>query len=142
MRTIATPPPLPATHRSEISISPVRLRWLMEDVLTKDGHRLNLGFTCAVALVDEPAERKLFDEVFASQGRVTREMVTGHFLPTLRAAAGELAAGESAEVLLSAGARPRWVKALQTAANEVGFMCGLNVLAPFEVEVTSPTVQR
>jgi len=114
----------------------------MEDLLTKDGHRLTVSFACAVAIVDEPAERKLFDEVFTSQRSATRAAVTQHFAPALRSAALEMAADDPAEVLLGAPARSKWTKALQSAANEVGFMCGLAVLAPFEVEVTSPTVQR
>jgi hypothetical protein len=141
MRTITKPiaPILPA---SEISTAPVRVRWAMEDLMTSDGHRVAIAFTAAVAMVDEPAERKLFDEVFKSHGTATKAAVVEHFLPAIRAAGAELAQGQAAEFLLSAGARPQWVKALQAAANEVGFMCGLKVLAPFEVEVTSPTLQR
>jgi hypothetical protein len=142
MRTMTKPPVVPIGRPSEISTEPVRLRWVMEDFITSDGHRVAITFTAAVAMVDQPAERALFDEVFKSQGTATKAAVVDHFLPALRAASATLAQGQPAEFLLSAGARPQWIHALQASANEVGFMCGLKVLAPFEVEVTSPTLQR
>ena len=122
--------------------TPIRLRWLIDDLLTKDGHRLTLGFTCSIAIVDEPAERKLFAEVFGGTGGIPQQSIIEHFLPSLRAAAAEVARGEQAETLLSPSTRPQWTAALRSAANEVGFSCGIEVLAPFDVELTSPTLQR
>src|SRR5277367_3603377 len=85
----------------EISIRPARVRWSLGDLLSKDGHRLNLGFTCSIAVVDQPAERKLLVEVFSNPASLTAEAVVKHFLPALRSAGENLAGGETAEILLS-----------------------------------------
>src|ERR1017187_2759952 len=109
MRTI----PAPVSNPSEISITPVRLRWFMEDLATKDGHRMAVGFTCAVAMVDEPAERKLFDEVFTLRGPVTLTAVAGHFLLALRSASSVAGRSETAEYLLEPINRSCWIQVLQ-----------------------------
>jgi hypothetical protein len=114
----------------------------MDDLLTRDGHRLSLSFASSVAVVNEPAERKLLAEVFGNPMSLTTAAVGSHFLPGLRAAATDLAGRDSAEALLSPAAKSRWLDALKAAANEVGFSCGLAVLAPFELEIFSPTMQR
>ena len=121
---------------------PCRISWAMEDLPTNDGHRLTVGFSCTVAIADGRAEQKLLEEVFKSRRQATPAAINSHFLPSLRSVATEMAQGETTQTLLSAGARAGWIKAFQASANEVAFMCGLEVLAPFEVEVTSPTVQR
>jgi hypothetical protein len=126
----------------EISTRPRRIRWSIADLLTSDGHRISAGFVCGVAVVDEPAERKLLAEVFANPQSLTAEAVIAHFLPSLQSAGTTFCAGETAEHLLGPDAKPRWAETLRKAANEVGFNCGLEVLAPFETEITSPTLQR
>ncbi len=146
MRTISKPLAGASPVASDISTTPVRLRWVIDSLCTADAHRLTLAFTCALARVDQPAERKLFDEVFsprgAAAGPVSKAVVIDHFMPALRDAASALARNQSAELLLSPGARAQWINALQTAANEVGFMCGLSAAAPLEIELTSPTLQQ
>jgi hypothetical protein len=134
--------PGPQQSQPEISIRPARVRWSLGDLLSKDGHRLHLYFTCSIAVVDEPAERNLLREVFPNPASLTCQAVVNHFSSALRSTAEMLAASDNAEALLKLGAIPQWNQALRTAANEVAFMCGLNVLAPFEVELSSPTLQR
>jgi hypothetical protein len=121
---------------------PCRISWMIDDLLANDGHRLAISFSCTVAIAEGPAELKLFEEVFKSPGQATPVAILNHFMPGLRSAASDVAASEPARMLLSAGAWPQWIKAMQSAANEVAFMCGLQMLAPFDVEVTSPTMQR
>lgn len=135
----ATPPPLPPVG---ISIRPARLRWVIDDLMSKDGHRITIGFACTAAAIDEPAERQLFTEVFFTSPKSGSQTAMDHFLPALRSTAAELAGKETAEELLGIPARARWVTTLRAAANETAFSCGIEVLAPFEVEVTSPTLQR
>jgi hypothetical protein len=142
MRTMIKPSADVSPSGPENSDLPSRISWVLEDLLTNDGHRLNVRFTCTIATADGPAEQKLLREVFKSRHQASPAAINSHFLPALRSAASELCQGETTHALLSPGARPGWVKTLQIAANAVAFMCGLEVLAPFEVEVTSPTMQR
>ena len=142
MAVQSKPPVIPTAREAEISTRPSRLRWSIGEVVTKDGHRILLAFTCSVAIVDEPAERNLMAEVCSSRNAITAAAVISHFLPSLQSAASDWAARETAEVLLSPDARAGWTATLKTAANEVAFSCGLEVLAPFDTEVSSPTLQR
>jgi hypothetical protein len=139
--TTKLPPPLPVSPIG-ISTRPARLRWAVDDLLSKDGHRISIAFTCTAHAVDEPAERQLFSETFSASATAGSQSAIAHFLPSLRTAGADLARQETAEDLLGIPARARWVTALRTAANETAFSCGIAVLAPFEVEVTSPTLQK
>ena len=128
----------------ELSVTPARLRWAFDDLVAPDGHRLSVVFTASVAAVDEPAERQLLGEVFLSAGRsrVTGQAVTDHLAPPLRAAAATVAARRPTADALADGARAAWVDALKQAGDATAFSCGLELLAPLDVEVTSPTLQR
>jgi hypothetical protein len=139
--TTKLPPPLPGSPIG-ISTKPTRLRWTLDDLLSRDGHRISIAFTCTAAAVDEPAERQLFAETFSASATAGSQSAIAHFLPSLRAAGADLARQETAEDLLGIPARARWATALKTAANETAFGCGIEVLAPFDVEVTSPTLQK
>ncbi len=131
----------PQPPTTGLSTTPTRLRWLIENVVSSDGHRLTVGFTCTAALVDQKAERQLFAEVFGSTSS-GNNAVLAHFQPALGSAAAELARNNTAEQLLALPAREQWVATLKAAANEIAFSCGIEVLAPFEVEVTSPSLQQ
>ena len=136
-----TPPPPPITP-AEITTRPTRVGWSIDDLLAKDGHRVSVYFTCSIAVVDEPAEQKLLAEVFANPGSLTTAQVIAHFRPPLASAAQNHAANSPAENLLPPEAKPQWIDMIRTAARELAFSCGLEVLAPFDVQVTSPTLQR
>jgi hypothetical protein len=125
-----------------ISLRPARVRWVLDDLLSKDGHRLSVAFSAIARAIDEPAEVQMFTETFAATPSAGSKNAVGHFQPGLTSAAGELAAGDTAENLIALVARSRWIDALKVAANETGFSCGIQVLPPFEVEVTSPTLQK
>ena len=122
-------------------LSPSRMVWTLDDLLTQDGHRLTMAFTCRVATVNEPAEQKLLDETFSPAG-LNSQSIVAHFLPLLRSIASEFARKQNAESLMAVAIRSQWITALKSSANETAFSCGLEVLAPFEVEITSPTLQQ
>jgi hypothetical protein len=114
----------------------------LEDLLSKDGHRLSVAFSAIAKAIDEPAEVQMFTENFSVAPSAGSKNAVNHFVPGLRSAGSELAAGDSAEHLLAPDARGRWIDVLKVAANETGFSCGIQILPPFEVEVTSPTLQK
>ncbi len=128
----------------ELSATPVRLRWAFDDLVAADGHRLSVAFTASVAAVDDPPERQLLAEVFlaAGQSRLTGRAVTDHLAGPLRAAATAAANRGPAADALSDAARPLWLDSLKQAADATAFSCGLEFLAPLNVEVTSPSLQR
>ncbi len=127
-----------------LSATPARLRWAFDDLVAADGHRLSVVFTASVAAVDDPPERQLLTEVFLSTGQaqVTGRSVTDHLAGPLLAAATSVATRSPAVDALADAARPMWVDALKQAADATAFSCGLELLAPLDVAVTSPTLQR
>jgi hypothetical protein len=142
MRTIAKTLPLTPPASPSLLTHPSRCRWTLENLPARDGHLLTVTFTCSLAQVDQPSEKKLFEEVFPSAPALTHDQLLNHFLPALRSAATDLTTPETSQALLSTETRPRWIKTLHQAASETAFMCGLEVLAPFDAQVTSPTLQQ
>ena len=129
--------------RAEVLSSAVRLRWSFDDLVTSDGHRLSVVFGFGIKAVAESADRKLLVEVFMTgNDTVMADDVAGHFAPTLKSTAGNIAASQKADAALSETARPEWTTALRKTADEIAFSCGLEILPPFDVEVTSPTLQQ
>ena len=60
----------------------------------------------------------------------------------MRAAAATVAERMPAAAAVAADARAGWTDTLRQAGEAVAFGCGLELLSPMDVEVTSPTLQR
>jgi hypothetical protein len=130
-------------RRDDLADQPMRVRWSFDDLVTLDGHRLVTAFTCSLRILGEPAERKLFEETFLRDSTaVSTDDILNHFAPALRAAAAGVANRGNAEPLLADDARATWTDALRSAGNTVAFSCGIELLAPFGVEATSPSLQQ
>src|SRR5688572_1334203 len=130
----------------EVRGAPVQVRWELNDLTSGDGHRLRCTFSCAVQPNDRPADRRMLMETLLS-GReaVSSDDVARHFEPALRAAAARTCAAHLVEQLIAdddANAKRQVLSALQAAANAVGFASGIDVLAPFHLELHSPTYER
>jgi hypothetical protein len=129
--------------RAEVLSAPIRLRWSFDSLVAADGHRLSLAFDCGIKAVPAAADRQLFVEVFMNgSDAVTADEITGHFSLAMKSTAEEIAGKQSAAAALSEEFRSNWTAALRKTADEIAFSCGLEILPPFEVEVTSPTLQQ
>src|ERR1700722_10543796 len=117
-----------------------RAKWIFDDLVTADGHRLTVTFSAALRTVPEAAERQLFEETFGAAG--SDDAIVGYFATGLSAAAAELAGRQKVELALSEDFRSRWIEALRTAGNAIAFGCGVELLPPLSVEVSSPSLRR
>jgi hypothetical protein len=123
--------------------TPVRVRWSFDDLVTSDGHRLTAIFSASLRALPDAAEQKLFEETFLSgASSVSTDEVTAHFAPALRSAAAGFINQDIVEKALAKDARELWIDAFRAAGNAVAFACGIELLSPFDVEVTSPSLQR
>ena len=123
--------------------SPVRLRWELNDLISSDGHRLRCIFTCSLRALEQPAERKMLEEVFlASRAAATMDDVANHFRGALSAAAARIASAHAVAEWLADQAKPAMIGALRQAANATAFACGLEMLPPFHLDVESPSFQQ
>jgi hypothetical protein len=126
--------------RVELRPKPLRVRWNLDDLVTADGHKLHCSFTCSVAALSDPSERRMLEEVFLGRGHaVTAEAVIAHFIPGLRAAAGRVAGKHSASEWVDGDLKQEMVEPLQKAARDIAFTAGVDILPPFDVAFESPT---
>jgi len=129
--------------RIEVRPQPVRLRWTLKDLAAADGHRLTCLFSCSVSAVDRAADRHMLAETFLAQrDAIEAADVVTHFHPTFAAAAAQLTATKNASEWLEPDAGTAMSDALRAAAKPVAFASGLELLPPFEVQLTSPSVER
>lgn len=127
----------------EVRTQPLRLRWTLTDLTTSDGHRLTCTFTCSLRAVDRLADRKMLAETFlASRDVVEPGDVVSHFKPALTSTAAQLAATKPADAWLNSASERTMAEALRTDAAPVAFACGIELLAPFEVQLSSASVER
>src|SRR5436305_312925 len=103
--------------------TPLRLKWRWDDLVCADGHRVHATFSCSVAAVEDPVEKKMLREVFGAN--VNSPRIADHFNSALRTAAGDFAQALSGEGLLADDLRQKFVEAILTAAKKVAFTCGL-----------------
>jgi hypothetical protein len=127
--------------RLELRPAPVRVRWNLDDLVTADGHKLHCAFTCSVAALADPSEKRMLEEVFLNRAHaVTTQAVAAHFTPGLKSALAKLAGKHTAaEWVESDDLKPSTVEALQAAARAIAFSAGVDVLPPFDVAFESPT---
>jgi hypothetical protein len=126
----------------EVRSEPLRVGWLFEDIPAADSHVLRIRFTCSAGVANTAADRRMFREVFLGlHPHVMAEDVVAHFAGALRKAAINAAAAHSADEWVTTKTADMQV-ALANAAKSVAFACGLEVLAPFEAEIDSPTLHR
>jgi hypothetical protein len=124
--------------------TPARLRWNLDDLVTADGHKLHCSFTCSIAALDEPSERRMLEEVFLGRGfgfAVTTDAVAAHFAPALRAAASKEAGHHNAADWVEGDLKQPMTDAIAQAAKAVAFSAGLEILPPFDISFESPTFQ-
>ena len=128
--------------RLDLRPAPVRVRWNLDDLVTADGHKLHCSFTCSVAALSDPSEKRMLEEVFLA-GRtqaVTTQAVVAHFTPGLKNALGKLAGKHPAvEWVESDALKQPTIDALREAARAIAFSAGVDVLPPFDLSFESPT---
>lgn len=129
--------------RVRVRSEPVRLRWSFGDLISSDGHQLQGFFACSVRALGADAEVRMLEEVFMTDRQaVSPDAVVAHFQSALKMAAATACQGKAAADLLGANGTGPVVDAIRTAANRVAFACGLEVLAPFQLELESPSFER
>lgn len=127
----------------ELRPQPLRVRWVLDGLATADDHDLRCAFTASVRALSDPIERRTLGEVLlGSRSRLTADDVSEHFAPTLRSAAAAAAKVRGVEAWLAPEARGALIESLKEAAAKVAFATGLEVLAPFELEVESRTYEQ
>ncbi|HEX3356575.1 MAG TPA: hypothetical protein VHS31_06295 [Tepidisphaeraceae bacterium] len=127
----------------EIDPQPLRLSWPLMGLISADAHTLAGRLTVSARLADDPTDRKMFAEVMlAGKMSLTVGDVAEHFAVAIRNAAGSIASKHSAEQWLSGERRQEMIDAMAKAAQGVAFACGMEILPPYELEITSPSLNE
>ncbi|HEV8291827.1 MAG TPA: hypothetical protein VGP94_07870, partial [Tepidisphaeraceae bacterium] len=128
--------------RLELRKSPMRLRWVMEKLVSGDGHELRAEFSCSVQVLSEAAEQQMLAEVFLNNGNsLWAEAVIAHFQPALRAAIAQICGVRPASESIGIN-NQQLIEAQRSAAQRVAFSCGLEILPPFDLDVQSPSLEQ
>src|SRR5687767_12011454 len=121
--------------RLELRKNPMRIRWLMEKLVSGDGHELRADFSCSVQVLAESAEQQMLAEVFLNNGNsLWTEAVITHFQPALRAAVAQVCGVRPAAESVGTH-NQQLIDGLRTAAQRVAFSCGLEILPPFDLDI-------
>lgn len=127
----------------ELRSSPMRVHWRFEEIIASDQHSLRIRFTASLQVPDDPTDRKVFAEVMLTRaGAVTAEHLAEHFRPGLLAAAREAARFRAAEEWIGRESQQAMLDAILNAAKATAFSCGLQILPPFQLEISSPSFDQ
>lgn len=130
-------------ERIEFRTQPMRVRWVIDDLVTSDGHRLVCHFFCGLRVLPSSTEQKMLREAFLErQSALNVVTVISHFAPAITAAADRAAVNRTVQTCLSEENHKSMATALRQVAEAVAFSCGLELLAPFEVELDSPSYRQ
>src|SRR5438874_7516754 len=128
--------------RLELRRTPMRLRWVMEKLVSGDGHELRAEFSCSIQVLSDAAEQQMLAEVFLNNGNsLWAEAAIAHFQPALRAGIAQICGVRPATEVVSIN-NQQLIEALRSAAQRVAFSCGLELLPPFDLDVQSPSLER
>ncbi len=128
-----------------VRAQPLRVRWELAGLSTLDQNDLRCRFVASLGAVDNALDRRMFTEVLlAGRNAVTEQDLSAHFAPALQAAASKIAAQFAAGSWVEgdATARCAMIEAILAAARPVAFACGVELLAPFDVELQSLSYQQ
>lgn len=128
--------------RVDFRADPLRLRVELANLVTLDRHDLKCLFEFSARVGEHSADKKLFVELLMSdRPSVTRDEVAIQFGPALENSVKSAVAKPVAQILSEAGRNEvEWI--LRKAADAMAFDSGLIVLPPFQLELTSPSLQR
>ncbi len=123
--------------------SPMRVSWVMSDLVSSDLHKLTARFACSLEVVNNNVDRKMFAEVMlADRDAVTSEDLRSHYGGAIRSAAMEIAKTHRADEWLAEKYSGEMIDALSKSIERVAFACGMRALAPFQLELSSPTLEQ
>ena len=130
-------------NRLELRAEPLRVRWSFNELTAQDGHALRVVFTCSVRALSDSIERRMFEEVLLGpRYSLTDDDLAMHFEPPLNTAAVRAAEKHTAAEWVTNDFHADMIEALRLAAAPVAFGCGVELLPPFQVDITSPGYQR
>jgi hypothetical protein len=128
----------------------LRLSWVVTDLPGADSHALDVRLSCSARIADSDADRKMFAEVFLNNRHaVTTDDLIEHFSRTVKSTLTSLASQcKAADVVGGTSTvggvaqHAAWIAALAKSTNAIAFACGVELLAPFQLDVESPSLQR
>jgi hypothetical protein len=129
--------------RIEIRPGGLRVRWDLSDLRTADGHTAGGTFACTICALDQPNELKMLEEaLLSSRPVVTGADVVAFFAGSLLTTARKYARTCAAEALVADAGRQAMLAALMEATKAVAFGCGLEPLAPAQLDLDCSSLQR
>jgi hypothetical protein len=118
-----------------------RLVWSLEGLTTSDKHALRVRFGCGTRVADNSMDRRTFVQVMlGSRSTVSIDALTDHFAPALQSAAAKCSAQYPAVEWADHKLDQTMLDALLEGAKRVAFGCGLEILPPHQLDLSSPSL--
>ncbi len=119
------------------------LTWAFVGLLASDGIALEARYGARVRALDEPAERQMLTEAFLTgNSSLTSSEVMAYFAPALEAAARNiLASRPAADWIAPRADQSDLLEAMRKAGEAAAFTCGLEWLAPFQIDLSSRAIR-
>jgi hypothetical protein len=100
-------------------------------------------FECSVRVAGHSGDRQIFIETFLSRDECALlEHVTQRLSPKIRASLEQLIQNEVVAAVLDSARHAEWAQLLQRSADAVGFSLGIELLAPLQLHLHSPSFQQ
>jgi hypothetical protein len=120
-----------------------RLSWLLENLITSDAHCLEVRLGCGIRVAENSADRRMFAQVvLGSRSSVGIDVLADDFAPAIQAAAAAVAAQHSATDATEHRVDQEMLDALQKASESAAFARGLQILPPFQLQISSPSLEQ
>ena len=127
----------------EIAAEVVRLTWALPGMTSAESHSLLGRFTCSARVADNPTDRKMFAEVMLrDRASVTAADLAAQFTDAISTAAVRISRMRSAEEWISGDFRRDMIQSLIAAAKPIAFACGLELLPPEQLDLSSPSLSQ
>src|SRR5438034_10527618 len=118
-----------------------RLVWSLEGLTTSDKHALRIRFGCGARVADNSMDRRTFVQVMlGSRSTISIDALIDHFAPALQSAAAKCSAQYPAVEWAEHKLDQTMLDALLEGARRVAFACGLEILPPHQLDLSSPSL--
>lgn len=122
---------------------PLRGAWAFDQLLTNDSHTVDARFECSLRVGGHSGDRQIFVETFlSSSDSVSIDQVLHRLSATLRSKLEQFLSTQAAERAIDSAQHSGWAQSLRESGNAVAFAWGIELLAPVQLHLSSPSLQK
>lgn len=123
--------------------APLRASWITDRPLSADGHQIRCRFSCSIRALDKESEQQMLKEIFFGTRRsLTIPDVVNHLAPAITKDAEKAMLAREMRTIVQDETQTSLCQSLRQVAERVAYSCGLELLAPFDLQIESASYRR